>query len=293
MLNKLVFLLLMTSVSLAADSPKHVEQQVADHNLTHKVEPTVPPLAKTLGIGGTVSLEITISPEGKVGSVNVLSGHPMLAPAFVDAVKKWEYKPFLQDGQPIAVVTKVEWSVPSPSHTNTEQKALKDYYPAFQTCYQMVHDGKNSDAEKKCSEAVSLSDELPTNRIIERSSSRTFLAHSLVAERRPDEAIPLYEKALEIYRGVEHSDRDADFASDHANLARAYFLVGKLDKADVLYGQSITIFEAAIIALPDMKENYTARMKRTLLEYAKVKKVRGEVDGAKALEQKAAELQTK
>jgi tetratricopeptide (TPR) repeat protein len=223
--------------------------------------------------------------------VTVLSGHPMLAPAFVAAVKKWEYKPFIQDGQAIAVVTKVEWIVSSPSRTNTEQKALKDYYPAFQTCYQMVHDGKNSDAEKKCSEAVALSDELPANRMIERSSSRTFLAHALIAERRPDEAIPLYQKALEISKGVEHIESDADFASEHANLARAYFLVGELDKADLLY-QSVTIFEAAIVALPTMKDNYTARLRSTLSEYARLKNTRGESDNAKALEQKAAGLQS-
>lgn len=291
MLKKLIILVLMTSFAFA-DSAKRVEQKVADQNLTNKVEPTVPPLAKTLGMGGTVALEITISPEGKVISVTVLSGHPMLAPAFVDAVKKWEYRPFIQDGQPTAVVTKVEWSVPSPSRTNTEQKALKDYYPAFQTCYQVVHDGKNSDAEKKCSEAVALSDELPANRIIERSSSRTFLAHALIAERKPDEAIPLYQEALEIRKGVEHSESDADYASEHANLARAYFLVGELDKADLLYQQSVTIFEAAIVALPTMKDNYTARLRSTLLEYAKLKNARGEVDNAKALEQKAAGLKT-
>jgi TonB family protein len=97
MLKRLLFLLLMTSCSLTADSPKRIERQVAEQNLTNKIEPIVPPLAKTLEIGGTVSLEITISPDGKVGSVKVLSGHPMLAPAFVDAVKKWEYRPFVQD----------------------------------------------------------------------------------------------------------------------------------------------------------------------------------------------------
>jgi len=292
MLKKFLFLLLVTSCSLAVDAPKRIEPQVAEQNQTNKVEPIVPPLAKGLEIGGTVSLEITISPEGKVGSVKVLSGHPMLAPAFVDAVKKWEYKPFIQDGQPIAVVTTVEWNVPSPRHTNTEQKALKDYYPAFQTCYQMVRDGKIPDAEKKCSEAVALSDGLPANRVIERSSSRTFLAHALIAERKPDEAIPLYQKALEIRKGVEHSERDADFADEHANLARAYFIVGQLDKADALYRQAVTIFEAAILALPDMRDNYTSRLKSTLLEYAKLKSARGEVDSAKTLEQKAAGLQT-
>ena len=123
MLKKLIVLLLMTSIALAADSAKRIEQKVADENLTNKVEPTVPPLAKTLGIGGTVALDITISPKGKVSSVTVLSGHPMLTPAFVDAVKKWEYRPFIQDGQAIAVMTKVEWSVPPPRRTNTEQKA--------------------------------------------------------------------------------------------------------------------------------------------------------------------------
>lgn len=216
----------------------------------------------------------------------------MLAPAFVDAVKKWTYKPFTKDGQPIAVVTKVEWSVPSPSHTNTEEHALRDYYPIFQTCYRMVHEGKNSDAEEKCSEAVALSDELPANRLIERSSSRTMLGHVLIAEHRPDEAIPLYQKALEIRKGVEHSEKDADFASENANLARAYFIVGQLDEADALYRQSVTIFEAAIVALPEMKDNYASRLKSTLSEYAKLKSARGDVDGASALEQKAAGLPT-
>jgi|SRR5580700_1215310 tetratricopeptide (TPR) repeat protein len=155
----------------------------------------------------------------------------------------------------------------------------------------MVRDGKNSDAEKKCTEAVALSDDLPTDRLIERSSSRTFLAHALISERRTDEAIPLYQKALEIRKGVEHSDTDADFASEHANLARAYFMVRQLDKADVLYQQSVTIFEAAAVALPTMKDNYTARLRNTLLEYAKLKIARGDLDGSKALQQKAAELQ--
>jgi TonB family protein len=291
MLKKLIVLFLLTGSALAADSPKRIEQKAADQNLIKKVEPSVPPLAKTLELGGTVKLDITISPEGKVSSVTVLSGHPMLAPAFVDAAKKWEYKPFIQDGQAIAVVTEVEWSVPSPSRTNAEQKALEDYYPAFQTCYHMVRDGKNSDAEKKCSEAVALSDDLPASRIIERSSSRTFLAHALIADHRPDEAIPLHQKALEIRKGVEHSESDADFAAEHANLARAYFIVGQFDKADVLYQQSVTTFEAAIVALPSMKDNYTARLRSTLLEYAKLKNARGEADSAKALEQRAARLQ--
>lgn len=293
MWNRLLFLLLTATVAWASDQPKRIEPDVANQNLLKKVVPTVPPLAKSLGIGGTVVLDVTISADGKVSSVKALSGHPMLVPACIEAVRKWEYKPFMQDGQAIAAVTRVEWTVESPTHTKSEERALRDYYPAFQECYGLVHARKDVDAEKKCSEAVVLSDELPASRIIERSSSRTFLAHSFVGQGRPIDAVPVYEKALEIYRSVEHSERDADFASDHANLARAYFLTGQLDKADLLYERSVAIFEAAIIALPDMRDNYTARLKRTLLEYAKLKNARGEANSAKELERKAAELETK
>jgi len=79
--------------------------------------------------------------------------------------------------------------------------------------------------------------------------------------------------------------------SEHLSLERAYFLAKQLDKADPLYARAIQIFEAAIAALPDMKDNYTARMKRAILEYAKLKEARGDADGAKALEQKAAALE--
>jgi hypothetical protein len=44
------------------------------------------------------------------------------------------------------------------------------------------------------------------------------------------------------------------------------------------------------VALPDMKDNYTTRMKRAILEYAKLKETEGDADAAKALEQKAAAL---
>jgi tetratricopeptide (TPR) repeat protein len=113
-----------------------------------------------------------------------------------------------------------------------------------------------------------------------------------IAERKPDEAIPLYQNPLEIRKGVEHSERDADFASEHANLARAYFIVGQLDEAAPHYQQAVMIFEAAILALPEMRDNYTSRLKSILLEYAKLKAARGEVDSAKTMEQQAAGLQT-
>lgn len=278
-------------VSVAVAQPVRVEPQEASRNLVKKIEPTLPQLAKLVGgIGGTVVLDATISPEGKVTSLKAISGHPMLIQCVMDAVKQWEYKPFIQDSQPITVVTRIEWVFPAPAYTKSEEAALRDFYPAFQQCLELAHAQRFVEAEAKCSEAVKLADQLPPQRVLERSCSRELLANSLWGQRKISESIPIYEKALEIYATTQGKDHDADFAWDNANLAHAYFLAGQLDRADPLYARAVTVFEAAIVALPDMRDQYTDGLKETLQEYSQLKDARGEPDQARELAQKAAAL---
>lgn len=286
-----IFAALGLIAASSADQPLRVESQEASRNLVKKIDPTLPQLVKQIGgIGGTVVLDATISLDGKVSAVKAISGHPMLIQSVLEAVRQWEYKPFTKDGQPIIVVTRIEWTFPSPAHTQSEETALRDYYPTFQRCYGLLQEQKPTEAEIKCSEAVKLADQLPRQRILERSSSREFLANSFLNQHKVNESIPIYEKALEIRATTEGSDHDADFAWDNANLARAYFLAGQIEKADPIYRRAITIFEAAIVALPDMKNRYTDGLKETLQEYAKLKDARGEPEEAQALVQKAATL---
>lgn len=286
----LCLFLAVAAIAVAEDKPARVEPDVASRNLTKKVEPVVPPLARLTQVGGTVVVDIIIDSAGKVSSVTLISGHPMLAPAFIEAVKKWEYAPFLKDGNPIPVVARVEWTVASPKYSQSQEKALKDYYPTFQTCYQLVRQGKDVEAEKKCRETVALSDQLPDNRVLERSDSRVFLGHALYSQHKFLESIPFYEKAVQIRKPYEKSDRDADFASENASLARAYAAVGRFPEADMYYSQAVTIYKAAILNLPEMKSNYTARLKSDLLEYAKLKAALGQNDEASRLEAEASQL---
>jgi tetratricopeptide (TPR) repeat protein len=297
-MSKGIICLVLVALALASaeDKPLRVEPEVANQNLTRKIEPAVPPLAKLAQVGGTVVADIFIDQSGKVSGVTLISGHPMLAPAFIEALKKWEYKPFLKDGQPVAVVTRADWTVGTPTYSPAQQKALKDYYPTFQSCYRFIKqwDTSRADtAETTCREAVALADQLPNNRVLERSDARTFLAHSLYRQRKLDGAIPLYEKALEIREGYEHSETDADFADENANLARAYFAAGQPEKADPVYSRAVTIFKAAILSLPAMKDNYSARLRQTLLEYSKLKTARGQQDEAARLKTEADQIVSK
>jgi TonB family protein len=58
-----------------------------------KVAPVYPDLARKMKITGTVKLEIVVLPNGTVKDAHVVGGHPVLASAALDAVKKWRFEP--------------------------------------------------------------------------------------------------------------------------------------------------------------------------------------------------------
>lgn len=68
---------------------------------TQRVNPVYPQQAKTIRQTGVVKVEFTIDEKGQVASVQKLSGPTLLKNAAEDAVKKWKFKPFLRDGQPV------------------------------------------------------------------------------------------------------------------------------------------------------------------------------------------------
>jgi TonB family protein len=72
-----------------------------------KVAPIYPAEAKQAHVQGTVTLRVEISKAGDVEYVKLISGHPMLAPAAIEAVKHWKYKPYLLNGEAVKVETTV------------------------------------------------------------------------------------------------------------------------------------------------------------------------------------------
>jgi protein TonB len=85
-----------------------VSTGVSSGLLIKKVTPNYPPLARQARIQGKVILQAEISKEGTIQNLQLISGHAMLAPAAIEAVKQWRYKPYLLNGEPVAVETQVE-----------------------------------------------------------------------------------------------------------------------------------------------------------------------------------------
>src|SRR6266404_7516693 len=77
-------------------------------SLINKVTPAYPPLARQTRISGTVRLHAIISKSGTVQQLEVISGHPLLVQAALDAVRQWKYRPTTLNGEPVEVDTTVD-----------------------------------------------------------------------------------------------------------------------------------------------------------------------------------------
>jgi TonB family protein len=72
-----------------------------------RVDPAYPQAALKAGVHGLVDLKVKIIQTGEVQNVQLISGDPVLASSAIEAVKLWHYKPYLLNGEPVTVFTKV------------------------------------------------------------------------------------------------------------------------------------------------------------------------------------------
>ncbi|HXF12006.1 MAG TPA: energy transducer TonB [Terriglobales bacterium] len=84
-----------------------VSQGVMQGMVISKVQPVYPADAKAARIQGSVVIAAIIGKDGNIQSERLMSGHPLLAPAAMDAVRQWKYRPYLLNGQAMEVDTQV------------------------------------------------------------------------------------------------------------------------------------------------------------------------------------------
>jgi TonB family protein len=84
-----------------------ISPQLAQKLVTHRVQPAYPNLARMARIQGTVLILAFIGKDGAPENLHIISGHPLLATAALDATKQWRYKPFAIDREPVRVQTTI------------------------------------------------------------------------------------------------------------------------------------------------------------------------------------------
>jgi protein TonB len=98
---------LLGAVVSAQDEPKKVTRAEALSAVATKVQPEYPPVARQLRLQGTVELQVLVAESGEVTKVNIVSGNAMFTGPSAQAVKRWKFRPFVENGKPIQVLAPV------------------------------------------------------------------------------------------------------------------------------------------------------------------------------------------
>ena len=81
--------------------------RMMEGNLIYRIQPQYPPLARQARVQGIVVLRATISRDGKIENLQIISGHPLLVKSAMDAVLQWRYRPYYLSNEPVEVETQV------------------------------------------------------------------------------------------------------------------------------------------------------------------------------------------
>ncbi len=84
--------LLLVGGWAAISAPVALGQETINRKVKNKVAPVYPDLARRMNITGVVKIEITVSANGSIKNAKLVGGHPVLANAALDAVKKWRFE---------------------------------------------------------------------------------------------------------------------------------------------------------------------------------------------------------
>jgi periplasmic protein TonB len=95
-------------ITRAPETPVRVGGDVQSAKLLKQVVPSYPEPARRLRISGTVHLLGVIAKDGTIQRLQVLSGHPLLRQAALDAVSQWVYRPTVLNGQPVEVEAPID-----------------------------------------------------------------------------------------------------------------------------------------------------------------------------------------
>ncbi len=259
-----IYLLALSQIAFCQGSsssePATVTATVAKTNLITFVQPDYPPLAKAASIVGKVRAEIIVNESGDVADVTLLSGHPMLAPSAIVAIRKWKYKPFSVDGHVARVRTDVEVTLPEhidDSDVAAENKFQETFWPNKRAGQEALDKNDLAIAESKLLVARSAAEERGSQKWLELTEVIALLANIRFKEDDFLAAERLYKESLALHEKHQRPD-EAEVAGAQQSLGYLYIRLGRLKDAEPLYRKSVETYEARIkdMGFPEPRAAY-------------------------------------
>jgi TonB family protein len=267
--------------SLPAKAQVRLSEDEAEKLVIQAPLPSYPPIAKAAHATGLVKVEIRVSEQGLVVSVKAISGHPLLQTAALNAVKGRRYQPYTVDSKQVPFITIVDVPFPPGVLTKEQKQELerqeqlaKRYFEEDKKCRDLAKEERWKEAESACGVVVIVSDQLQSDRYMEKMRANEFLGHVHLRQKRYQEAIDYYNRALKVV-GANLSEKDAELGRLWGDLAIAHHLKRDLDNARLFYKKAERIYQNAYATIGDgdsdewvqtTKREYLKSLK-TLLQY--------------------------
>jgi len=226
--------------------PTRIPPEEAAKHLIEKPSPNYPQFAELTRITGNVILQISIDDSGTASVQHVMSGHPLLVQAAIDAVNHWKYQPFEVDGKPATVVTMVMVTFGNAVTHDAENRAdmlfQHDYWTAVESAQAAIAKGDYARSEEQLNKAR----ELASHRVGMRNAGEgwqwlTTMGHLRMMQQKYDEAEEYYRKALALY---QNGDKDApDRAASLASLGNLFAEEKRFDRAHDHLVRAVDIYK--------------------------------------------------
>jgi TonB family protein len=198
----LVFALLAISRMASAQDVLSVDKLTLNQHVDHRVTPIYPPIAKAVQVQGTVDFEVRIGATGKIESMKVVGGPPMLQQAAMDSLKQWTYRPFEKDGKPVEASgpVSIDFSLGKDGPTPKEEEIARRYFPLSDQCRKAVSAKTDYPAAAVvCKQAAETANEFAPNvRFVEKRSAFVWAAWSLMYSGDLKTALVYAEKAVDV-----------------------------------------------------------------------------------------------
>jgi TonB family protein len=289
-------LLFVAVTSVAAQTPISVDAVEAQKQLTSRVDPVYPAIAKAAGIQGEVEISVVVDAAGQVASERVVSGPPMLQQAALDAVKKWRFTPFEVNG----AATQTTTTLTIPFHlekrdggpTPEQEKAAQATFPLSDKCRSALKAQNTEDSLDYCKQALDMAlkaGDLTSSDQLAMLESYQAYGHALLAAGRLQEALAAEDKAVDVAK-AHLKDTDQEYAMPFywRAMAEAELGHGETASADLTIAERT--HRKAIAHLPDMKKRYSEYLAAILKQHATLLDQMGKTADASKLRAEASSL---
>lgn len=227
-----------------------IPPEVAAKHFIKAPKPQYPSSAEMARIQGNVVLEIGIDESGRVSVRRVVSGHPMLVPAAIEAVNQWKYEPPLVEGKPTSAVTDVLVAIPDKgegisAQSRAELAFQNDFWTAEEAAEAFLAKQDYPHTEEQLNKVKDLvpADKPVAPHLQERWQWMTIMGRLRMSQKKYEEAGQYFKDALALRENNLKDQNAPEIAISLANLGALYAEEKQCDLAHENGSRALAIYQ--------------------------------------------------